>query len=287
MRFAEYFSRTRKGPVISFEVFPPKTEKAMAQLAGVLPRLVALRPTYMTVTYGALGSTQAKTVEITAAIRRDHGLTTASHLTCVGASQKEIDAVLDRLTAHGIENIVALRGDPPRGETEFKPTAGGFRHASELVEHLRKTGRFGIAVAGYPEKHIEAPDMETDLQHLKTKVDRGADVIITQLFYENSRFFEFEARARELGIQVPIVPGLLPIQSVAQTRRITGLCGATIPDELRDELDRAGDDEELAGEIGIRWCVAQCRELLRRGAPGIHFYVLNRAQHMERILGQV
>jgi methylenetetrahydrofolate reductase (NADPH) len=241
----------------------------------------------MTVTYGALGSTQAKTVEIAAAIRREHGLTTASHLTCVGASRKEIDGILDRLTAQGIENIVALRGDPPKGETEFRAPEGGFHHANELVEHLRRTGRFGIAVAGYPEKHIEAPDMETDLGNLKRKVEAGADVIITQLFYENARFYEFEERARALGIQVPIVPGLLPIQSAAQTRRITGLCGATIPDELREELDRAGDDESLAGEIGIRWCVAQCRDLLRRGAPGIHFYVLNRARHMERILGQV
>jgi methylenetetrahydrofolate reductase (NADPH) len=286
MRFADYF-KARKGPVISFEVFPPKTEKAMAELGAALPRLVALRPTYMTVTYGALGSTQARTVEIASSIRKEHGLTTASHLTCVGASRKEIDKVLDRLTANGIENIVALRGDPPKGEGQFKAPEGGFSHANELVEHLRKTARFGIAVAGYPEKHLEAPDMETDLRNLKRKVDAGADIVITQLFYENSVFFEFEERARELGIKVPIVPGLLPIQSVAQTRRITGMCGATLPPELLEELEGSGEDEEKAGEIGIRWCVAQCRDLLRRGVPGIHFYVLNKAQHMERILGQV
>jgi methylenetetrahydrofolate reductase (NADPH) len=283
MRFAEYF-RSPSLPVISFEVFPPKTEKAMADLDAALPRLVALKPSYMTVTYGALGSTQARTLEIAAAIRKRFGITTASHLTCVGATREEIDRILDRLSAAGIENIVALRGDPPKGETEFKPPAGGFRHANELVAHLKETGRFGIAVAGYPEKHIEAPDMETDLLHLRRKVEVGGDVVITQLFYDNADFFAFERRVRALGVKAPIVPGILPIQSFAQIRRLTSLCGAKIPPPLLAELEKAGDDAAQAEEVGVRWASAQCRELLDRGAPGIHFYVLNKAGHMERIL---
>src|SRR5436309_2284252 len=168
MRFSEFFA-ARKGPVVSFEVFPPKNEKGMADLLEVLPRLVALKPSYMTVTYGAMGSTQARTIEIATLLRRTYRLETASHLTCVGASREEIDKILERLTAGGIENIVALRGDPPRGEASFVPPPGGFSHANELVSHIKKTRRFGVAVAGYPEKHIEAPDPKTDLEHLKRK----------------------------------------------------------------------------------------------------------------------
>jgi methylenetetrahydrofolate reductase (NADPH) len=285
MRFAKYF--LSRGPVISFEVFPPKTERAMADLEAVLPRLVALKPSYMTVTYGALGTTQARTIEIAASIRRRHGLETASHLTCVGSSRKEIDAILERLTASGIENIVALRGDPPQGETRFVPPEGGFRHANELVAHIRKTGRFGIAVAGYPEKHVEAPDMETDLANLKRKVEAGGDIVITQLFYDNEDFFAFERRVRAMGVAVPVVPGLLPIQSFAQVKKITGLCGSKIPPDLHRELEAAGDDAAAVQEIGIRWTALQAKDLLRRGAPGIHFYVLNRAAHMERILAEM
>jgi methylenetetrahydrofolate reductase (NADPH) len=286
MRFAEYF-RVRTRPVISFEVFPPKTEKAMADLEAVLPRLVALRPSYMTVTYGALGSTQARTLEIAAAIRKKHGLETASHLTCVGSSREEIDAILERLTASGIENIVALRGDPPQGETRFVAAEGGFRHANELVAHIRGSGRFGIAVAGYPEKHIEAPDLDTDLANLKRKVEAGGDVVITQLFYDNADFFAFEKRVRALGIAVPVVPGLLPIQSFAQVKKITSLCGSKIPPDLHRELEAAGEDTAAVQAIGIRWTAAQAKDLIRRGVPGIHFYVLNRAAHMERILAEL
>jgi methylenetetrahydrofolate reductase (NADPH) len=165
----------------------------------------------------------------------------------------------------------------------FTPPEGGFRHANELVEHLRRRGRFGIAVAGYPEKHIECADLATDLAHLKRKVDCGADIVITQLFFDNADFFRFEAMARGLGVAVPIVPGLLPIQSYKQIVRITSLCGARIPAALRSELEAAGDDEARVGEIGVRWCADQCRGLLERGVPGIHFYVLNRAEPMERI----
>jgi methylenetetrahydrofolate reductase (NADPH) len=284
MRFSQFFA-SKDGPVISFEVFPPKTEKALADLLEVVPRLVALKPSYMTVTYGAMGSTQARTMEIASLIKRTYRLETASHLTCVGASRDQIDKILERLTADGIENIVALRGDPPKGEASFVPPAGGFSHANELVSHIKKTKRFGIAVAGYPEKHIEAVDLESDLQHLKRKVEAGGDIIITQLFYQNSDFFTFERKLRGLGVRSPIVPGLLPIQSFAQIKRITSMCGARIPAALASELESAGDDEGKVQEIGVRWTVEQARELLDRGAPGIHFYVLNRASHMEKIMG--
>ena len=286
MRFADFFASPGH-PVVSIEVYPPKSEKAMRDLQEVLPRLVALRPDFMTVTYGAMGSTQARTLEVAALIRREYGLETASHLTCVGATRTEIDGILDRLVAGRIENVVALRGDPPQGEKHFVATEGGFAHASELVAHLRSRGQFGVAVAGYPEKHIEAPDLETDMAHLKSKVAAGADLVITQLFFDNKDYFAFVRRLRELGVTVPVVPGLLPIQSYSQIQRITGLCGAKIPEELRRELEAAGGDEKAMAEIGIRWTVSQCRGLLSGGAPGIHFYVLNRAGHMEKIIPQI
>ena len=286
MRFAEYFS-SKKSPVISIEVYPPKTEKAMGDLRHVLSRLVALGPNYMTVTYGAMGSTQARTLEIVGWIKKEYGLEAASHLTCVGASRSDIDRVLEYLTSRGIENIVALRGDPPKGEERFVAAEGGFSHASELVAHIRRTGRFGIAVAGYPEKHLEAPDFETDIRHLKNKVDAGADIIITQLFFRNADYFRFVERVREAGIAVPVVPGILPIQSLAQVQRITSLCGAKIPGELRAALEAAGSDEKKMEAAGIDWTIAQCRELLERGVPGIHFYVLNRAAHMQRIVPSI
>ena len=283
MRFPDIYSQ-RSAPVISFELFPPKTEKAYENLRGVLPRLVALRPNFMTVTYGAMGSTRARTLEIVSMIRRDHGLDTAAHLTCVGSTRKEIDEVLGKVAAAGIENIVALRGDPPQGEERFVAVEGGFAHADELVAHIRRQHDFGIAVAGYPEKHVEAPDMDTDLRHLKHKTEAGADVVITQLFYQNSDYFAFVERTRALGIDVPVVPGLLPIQSYQQIRRITQMCGSVIPDALREQLQAAGDDAAGIRDIGVRWCVDQCQELLARAVPGIHFYVLNRAEQMERIL---
>lgn len=283
MRFSDFFA-SPEHPVISIEVYPPKSEKAMRDLQEVLPRLVALRPDFMTVTYGAMGSTQARTLEVAALIRREYGLETASHLTCVGSTRAEIDGILDRLVAARIENVVALRGDPPHGEKHFVATEGGFAHASELVAHLRGRAQFGVAVAGYPEKHIEAPDLETDLAHLKNKVAAGADIVITQLFFDNRDYFTFVRRLRELGVTVPVVPGLLPVQTYSQIQRITALCGAKIPPQLGKALEAAGGDEKAMAEIGIQWTVSQCRGLLSAGAPGVHFYVLNKASHMERII---
>jgi methylenetetrahydrofolate reductase (NADPH) len=286
MRFLETYRRFAGArPVFSFEVFPPRTAAAEEGFHKVVPELVALRPHFITVTYGAMGSTRDRTLEIASAIKRDHGIETACHLTCVGSTPAEIDALLDRIRAAGIQNLVALRGDPPQGEKEFRPPPGGYAHAIQLVEHIRRRGEFGIAVAGYPEKHIEAPSWESDLQHLKEKVDAGGDLVITQLFYDNRLFFDFATRARAAGIRCPIVPGILPILNGKQVRRITRLCGATIPAALLAELDAAGDDAPASEAIGIRQAVRQVQELLDNGVPGVHFYVLNRASHMQKIFG--
>jgi methylenetetrahydrofolate reductase (NADPH) len=288
MRFAEFYNG-KTGPHISFEVFPPKTDAAMDSLRRVLPELIELGPSYMTVTYGALGSTRERTLEIAALLKREYGMETACHLTCVGSSRADLDRILDDIREAGIENIVALRGDPPRGETAFVPPPDGYCHANELVAHIRRRygdGRtgFGLAVAGYPEKHIESPDVEHDLKHFKKKVDAGADIVITQLFYDNADFFSFVVAARKLGVTRPIIPGLLPVLSAKQVRRITSLCGSKIPPSLHAELEAAGEDDGHAEEVGIRQCVAQATELLRRGVPGIHFYVLNKSNHMCRIM---
>lgn len=320
MRFAEILSR-RTRPVVSFEVFPPKTDQAMDNLRRVLPELIDLGPTFMTVTYGALGSTRERTLEIATMIRRDFGWESACHLTCVGSSQADLDRILHDIRRAGIENIVALRGDPPKGEASFVPPPDGYAHANELVAHIRRFERdrspqapreasgesasvsrsetatlppspdpfagFGIAVAGYPEKHIEARDAATDLANLKRKVDAGADIVITQLFYDNADYFRFVESARAAGITQPIVPGLLPILSVKQIRRITSMCGSKIPPALLAELESADDNDSAAESVGIRQCVGQATELLQHGVPGIHFYVLNKSSHMRRIMEQI
>jgi methylenetetrahydrofolate reductase (NADPH) len=289
MRFPEYFKDGRR-PIISFEIFPPKTDKAMEALRRVLPELIELGPDYITVTYGAMGSTRDQTLEIASLIKNYYGMESASHLTCVGASRTEIDEILKRISAAGIQNIVALRGDPPKGEGTFVPPPDGYSHAYQLVEHIRRFEKergqepFGIAVAGYPEKHLEAPSMEVDIANLKRKVEAGADIIITQLFFDNTFFFNFVQKVRAAGITVPIIPGLMPILSTKQIKRITSMCGSTIPLELQEELDSAIDDDEKASEIGVRQCIRQAKELLERGVPGIHFYVLNKSDHMRKIM---
>ncbi len=277
-------------PVISFEVFPPKTDAAYQHLQAVLPELIALKPDYMTVTYGAMGSTRERTLEIAASIQKKFSIPTACHLTCVGSSKTQLQEILRQIRESGIRNIVALRGDPPSGELTFTPPPDGFKHANELVAYIRAQeniaaeNRSGIAVAGYPEKHLEAANLEVDLQNLKRKVDAGADCVITQLFYDNAHFKNFAARARSMQIQVPVIPGLLPILSAKQVMRITSMCGARLLEPLRQELINAGDDAAAAEQIGIRQCIAQARDLLKSGVPGIHFYVLNKSTHMAQII---
>ena len=283
MRFSEIYSAA-DSPVISFEVFPPKSGRGMESLREVLPSLVALAPRFMTVTYGAMGTTRIRTVEIASMIHNEFELECACHLTCVGAHSDQIDAQLDHIHRHGIENIVALRGDPPRGQDSFQAVKGGFSYANELVEHIRSRGGFDIAVGGYPEKHVEAPDMETDLSNLARKVEGGADVVITQLFYDNECFFRFLEEVRKRGITCPVIPGLLPIHSQAQVEKIAGLCGAEIPAGLQRSLEAAGTDPEAAAEVGVDWCIEQCSGLLEAGVEGIHYYVLNKARVMEKVM---
>lgn len=287
LRFRDIYAQAER-PVISFELFPPRTPAGEKTLADALPLLRALRPDFMTCTYGAGGSTRDKTLEIVSRLR-ELEVEAACHLTCVGSSRDELRILIRRIQDAGIFNIVALRGDPPRGESEFRPAKDGLAHAGELVELIRAEpggDAMGVAVAGYPETHTEAESPALDLAHLKRKVDAGADVVITQLFFDNADFHRFCQRAVAAGIDAPIVPGLMPIQSSGQIRRITAMCGATIPADLDARLSAAGDDAQLVREIGVEHCIEQTRELCAAGVPGVHFYVLNTARTMTRILGE-
>jgi methylenetetrahydrofolate reductase (NADPH) len=285
MKLAEAYGPGKFG--LSFELFPPKTAAGEQELFSNLPELVAFNPSYITCTYGAGGSTRDKTLEITSRVQRQFGVATASHLTCVGATVDELRTYLREAQALGIENIVALRGDPPRGSSTFVPVAGGLSHANELVALIRSEfGHFGIAVAGYPETHQEAPSPQADLDNLKRKVDAGADVVITQLFYHNADYFRFRDACERLGIAVPIVPGVLPITNFAQVRRITSLCGARLPLRLVEALERCGEDAAAQLELGVEYATRQVQELMDARVPGIHFYVLNRSSATARVLRQ-
>ncbi len=275
-----------KRPLFSFEFFPPKTDAGMANLERTIGELSDLRPDYVSVTYGAGGSTRERTVELVTRIQNELGICAMAHFTCVGATRDEMAVVLDRLVGAGIENIIALRGDPPAGAERFEPTPDGFAHASELTAFLR--GRFedrvSIAGACYPEGHIECRDLDRDLAHAVAKVRAGCDFLITQLLFDNSHYFRFVERARAAGITVPIVPGIMPIGNVAQIERFTKLCGATIPPSLFAELDRSRNDPSAVAALGVAQATAQCVELLREGAPGIHFYTLNQSPATRVIL---
>ena len=294
MNFLEIY-KNHKGPVISFEIFPPKTPKGLEKLKTVLSDLATLSPDFISVTYGAMGSTRDKTIEIANYIKNQLKLETACHLTCVGSGRKELDLFLTKIMNSGINNIVALRGDPPKGKKNFIPPPDGYSYANELVHHIRGfeqrntkfNTNFGIAIAGYPEKHQEAPDFEIDLQNLKRKVDAGADIIITQLFFENKYFFEFVRRVRNMGIKIPVIPGLMPILSAKQIMKITTMCGSTIPESLKNNLINAENNDAYAEEIGITQCISQAKELIESGVPGIHFYVLNKSYHIKRILNSI
>ena len=273
---------------LSFELYPPKTEPAEAELFEHVAELMNFRPDYITCTYGAGGSTRSKTLDIVERVRRDFRGATASHLTCVGATVEQLRDYLTEAEKRGVSNIVALRGDPPKGETEFRQVVGGLRYANELVALIKaEFPQFGIAVAGYPEKHLEAPSLDVDLANLKRKVDSGADAVVTQLFYRNEDFFEFRRRCEQLGITVPIVPGILPVTNLAQIKRITSLCGAQLPEEFRNDLERCGADAEAQFEVGVAFAVKQVRELIASGIPGIHFYVLNKSNATGRVLREV
>lgn len=286
MKLSQVYQPGKLG--LSFELFPPKTPQGVTSLFQHVSRLVEFRPSFITCTYGAGGSTQELTLDIVARVRREFQLPVATHLTCVGRTVDELRAYLRSALSSKVTNVVALRGDPPRGDTAFRPVAGGLRYANELVALIRgEFPEFGIAVAGYPEKHQEAPSMDVDLANLKRKVDTGADSVITQLFYDNDDFFHFRDRCHTLGICVPIVPGLLPVTNLAQIKRITSLCGAHLPNKFMAALEAAGDSPEDQFKIGVEFASQQAQELVTAGVPGIHFYVLNRSEAAAEVLGNV
>jgi methylenetetrahydrofolate reductase (NADPH) len=286
MKFSAAYGSERFG--LSFELFPPKTPQGVANLFEHVARLIEFRPTLVTCTYGAGGSTQEMTLEVVSRVHREFRLPVAAHLTCVGRTTDQLRDYLRTARAQQVENIVALRGDPPRGDETFRPVPGGLCHANELVSLIRaEYPDFGIAVAGYPETHVEAPSPQADLDNLKRKVDSGADVVITQLFYNNSDFFRFRDRCREIGIDVPIVPGLLPVTNLARIQRFTAFCGAKLPAAFVRRLESAGDDEEAQLKIGVDFATRQTQALLDAGVPGIHFYVLNRSEAVTQVLANV
>jgi methylenetetrahydrofolate reductase (NADPH) len=278
----------RRGePVFTFEFFPPKTAEGERALMETIAALRPLQPAWVSVTYGAGGSTRAKTVELVGRLKRESGIEPMAHVTCVGASRDEIAALLDEVAAAGVVNVLALRGDPPRGEATFKPHADGFRYASELVAFIRsdpKRWPFCVGAAAYPEGHPESPDLDTDLRNLKAKVEAGTDFLVTQLFFANGSFASFVGRARAAGIRVPILPGIMPFTSVEQVERFTATCGATIPQRLRAAMEALRNDPDGARELGVAFASLQCQDLLRAGVPGIHFYTLNRSPSTRAIV---
>jgi methylenetetrahydrofolate reductase (NADPH) len=278
--------KTAQGkPVISFEFFPPKTDDGERNfLSKTVPILAALEPDFCSVTYGAGGTTRAKTLAIVDQIQRNHGLTALAHLTCVGSTREQLLEIAQQARALGIHNILALRGDPPAGSATFERTEGGFDYAWQLVALLREFGGFCVGVAGFPECHIACTEgREVDWERVKAKVDQGADFIISQLFFDNTHYFRFRDHLQRLGVSAPIFPGIIPILSANQIKKFTALCGAELPEPLRHQLDRLGDDDATI-EFGIEYASRQCQELLRAGAPGLHFYTLNKARSTTAIL---
>src|SRR5437867_12254180 len=273
-------------PVISFEFFPPKTvEGDRNLLEKTLPALLQTKPDFCSVTYGAGGSTRDKTLMIVDRIQRQHSLTAMAHLTCVNATKEEIRGYLTEARSRGIKNILALRGDPPGGESEFKMTEGGFEFSYQLVEFIRQTGEFSIGVAGFPEGHVACKAGKyVDWHRLKNKIDRGDDFLITQLFFDNRDYLEFREHLTKLGVNVPLVPGIISILSTAQIKKFVALCGAALPKALVSELEKRGDDDEAVTQFGIDYATEQCQELLRQGVPGIHFYTLNKVRATTAIL---
>ncbi len=273
---------------LSFELFPPKTPAGVKALAKHMDRLIEFEPSYVTCTYGAGGSTQDRTLEVISGVRQKYGVPVATHLTCVGSTAEQLRDYLQRALDQDIQNVVALRGDPPQGETTFRATDGGFSYANELVTFIGDSfPEMGIAVGGYPETHQEASSPEQDIENLHRKVAAGSDVVITQLFYNNADFFDFRQRCHTAGITVPIVPGLLPVTNGAQIQRIASLCGAKLPEKFQADLQKCADDPEGQFEVGIDFAIQQTAELLAEGVDGLHFYVLNKSESTARVLQSV
>jgi methylenetetrahydrofolate reductase (NADPH) len=273
-------------PAFSFEFFPPKTPEGEHNLFGALEALRPLEPTFVSVTYGAGGTPgqKQKTIEIVSRIKEDFGLEAMAHFTCVGATVEELRETLDRMRDAGIDNVLALRGDPPPGETQWTATAGGLSYSQELIELIREEYDFAIGAAAFPETHIHAVGPEEDLRFTKAKVDAGASFLITQLFFDNAYYWDYVERARAIGIEVPIIPGIMPILNAGQVKRMTDMCGSTIPQPLLREIEARAEQPEAAHDFGVAYATLQCADLLAKGAPGIHFYTLNRSPATRAIL---
>jgi methylenetetrahydrofolate reductase (NADPH) len=281
------FARERGEPVFSFEFFPPKTEEGVKQLFETVEALRPLGPAFVSVTYGAGGTTRVRTLELVTRLKRETEVEAVAHITCAGASRQEIAQVLDEVAAAGIQNVLALRGDPNKGERTFTPHPEGFRFASELIAFIRQQTdrwKFCIGAAAYPEGHVETRNLGQDLENLKRKVDAGVDFLVTQLFFQNVYYWRFVERARAGGIALPILPGIMPMTSVEQIERFTAMCGAAIPPALRAAMEVRREDPEAALQLGVAYASLQCADLLRHGAPGIHFYTLNRSPSSRAIL---
>jgi methylenetetrahydrofolate reductase (NADPH) len=285
MRVAEILKQ--RCPVFSFEFFPPKTEEGHRTLEGTLEVLKGDSPDYVSMTYGAGGTTRSSTVELTKWIKQDLGIEAMAHLSCVGEPAERLVEILGEIEAAGVDNVLALRGDPPRGETQWRPHPGGLHYSVELIRLIRDRFDFCVGAACFPEVHPDAPDRESDLSYARAKQEAGAGFLITQLFFDNELYFDFVEDARAAGITVPIIPGIMPITNYSQIKRFTEMCGASIPDELERELNGRADDPEAVAELGVAYATLQCSDLLARGAPGIHFYTLNRSPATRAILAAV
>jgi len=282
MRIEQALDEVR--PCFSFEFFPPKTEEGEQNLWKALSELREDEPTYVSVTYGAGGSTRDRTIDITKRIKHELGIEAMAHFTCVGATVDDLRGTLDEMRDAGIENVLALRGDPPQGQEEWTATEGGLSYSTELAGLISENYDFCIGAACFPEVHIASPSMEQDLDVLKKKVDAGVSFVITQLFFDNELYFDFVDKARAVGVDIPIIPGIMPITGYQQIHRITGMCGAMIPQQLEHELQIRKDDPQAVTDLGVAYATLQCSELLARGAPGIHFYTLNRSPATRSIL---
>ncbi|EKD42511.1 MAG: Methylenetetrahydrofolate reductase [uncultured bacterium] len=281
MNFKDIYSKPKLH--ISIEIFPPKDEAGVTSLFEALEDLSALQPAFISVTYGAMGSTRDLTHDLALRIKNECKLPVASHFTCVGSGKTQIQDYIEKLKSAGIDLVVALRGDAPKGSAFVAP-ADGFQYANELVTYLKSLNGFSLAVAGYPEKHIEAASAEIDLDNLKRKVDAGADIILTQMFFDNEYYFDFVERARARGITIPIVPGIMPIMNVKQVEKIAGMCGARIPATLHEQLLAKATDTLAQREIGVEQAIKQCQELKKAGVPGIHFYSMNKSYSVMKVI---
>jgi methylenetetrahydrofolate reductase (NADH) len=282
MRIDEILDDTR--PCFSFEFFPPKTDEGMENLWRAANELKQDAPAFVSVTYGAGGSTRGRTIQIVKRIKQELGLEAMAHFTCVGANVDELRGVLDEMRDAGIENVLALRGDPPQGQEEWTATEGGLSYSTELIDLIAQNYDFSIGAACFPEVHIHSPDLEQDIRVMKEKVANGARFLITQLFFDNELYFDFVEKARAAGVDVPIIPGIMPMQAYGQIKRITKMCGASIPSGLERELSARQDDPDAVRDFGVAYATLQCADLLSRGAPGIHFYVLNRSPAARAVL---